>query len=87
MNQHDATEQAYKRGYEDGKRDASKHGDCVWCKPGEERCGTCRLFFDYYGDGGSDSCSSDCDSKKCAYYEPIGFCPNCGRKLRKEDGK
>lgn len=27
MNQHDSTEQAYKRGYEDGKRDAVKHGE------------------------------------------------------------
>jgi hypothetical protein len=30
MNQHDATEQAYKRGYEDGKRDYEKA--CDFCK-------------------------------------------------------
>ena len=29
MNEHDATEQAYKRGYEDGKRDAVKRGHWV----------------------------------------------------------
>lgn len=57
------------------------HGHCGWCKPGEELCGTCRKFFDYHGDGGSDKCSSDCMSDKCAYYEPIGFCPNCGAKM------
>lgn len=57
------------------------HGRCDWCKTGEEKCGTCRMFFDYYGDGGSDKCSSECDSGKCAYYQPIGFCPNCGAKM------
>ena len=29
MNEHDATELAYKRGYEDGKRDAAKYGHWV----------------------------------------------------------
>ena len=37
MKTHDATEQAYKRGYEDGKMDAVKRVDCDWCKPGEEQ--------------------------------------------------
>lgn len=30
MNIHDATESAYKRGYEDGKRDAEIHGQPTW---------------------------------------------------------
>ena len=59
-----------------------EQGRCDWCKTGEQKCGTCRRFFDYYGDGGSDKCSSECDSGKCAYYQPIGFCPNCGADMR-----
>lgn len=55
---------------------------CDWCKPGKEVCGTCRKFFDYYGDGGSDRCSAGFDDDKCDYYEPIGNCPNCGADMR-----
>lgn len=62
-------------------------GGCDWCESGYERCGTCRMFFDYYGDGGSNRCSGDCDDIKCAYYEPIGFCPNCGADLRTKEGE
>jgi len=54
---------------------------CNWCKQGEELCGTCRMFFDYHCDGGSDKCSSVFDTVKCHYYKPIGFCPNCGAKM------
>ena len=64
------------------------HGRCYWCKPREELCGTCRKFFDYYGDGGSDKCSASFDDAKCVYYEPISHCPNCGAKMNggAEDG-
>jgi hypothetical protein len=54
MNTHDATEQAYKRGYEDGKRDATKPGywitkdgitfcsECMTCGlPHWKRCPVC----------------------------------------------
>lgn len=54
MNEHDATEQAYKRGYEDGKRDATKPGywitkngitfcsECMTCGlPHWKRCPVC----------------------------------------------
>lgn len=58
---------------------------CDWCKTGEEKCGTCRMFFDFYGDGGSDRCSADCDDIKCAYYKPVSFCPHCGTKLDDKD--
>jgi hypothetical protein len=59
-----------------------KQGRCEWCEPGKEKCGTCLLFFDYYGDGGSDRCSGECDDKKCANYIPMNYCPNCGADMR-----
>ena len=58
-----------------------KHGRCEWCEPGKEKCGTCLLFFDYYGDGGSDRCSGECDDEKCTHYIPMNHCPNCGAKM------
>ena len=58
-----------------------RHENCDWCKPGEEWCGTCVKFFDYYEDGGSDSCSAPFDLAKCSYYKPIHNCPNCGAKM------
>ena len=69
MNEHDATEQAYKSGYEDGKRDAVKHGR--W-EPrtdsfGFVRCSVCHdcNIYDDWADG-----------KKWNY------CPNCGADMR-----
>lgn len=58
-----------------------KHGRCDWCEPGKEKCGTCLRFFDYYGDGGSDRCSGECDDEKCTNYIPMNHCPNCGAKM------
>ena len=55
---------------------------CGWCKPGEELCGTCIKKLDYYGDGGSDTCSAESYCLKCAYYKPMNHCPNCGAKMR-----
>jgi hypothetical protein len=44
-------------------------------------------FFDYYGDG-TDKCSADFgDTDLCSGYDPINYCPNCGRELVAEDGK
>lgn len=57
--------------------------ECLWCDPGNELCGTCKKFFDYYGDG-VDKCYACFDDEKCAIYEPIGYCPRCGRDMRGE---
>ena len=55
--------------------------ECNWCKYGDEYCGSCRNFF---ADDGS-RCSAEYDEIRCAYYEPINYCPNCGRKLVKDN--
>lgn len=52
---------------------------CELCKPEEECCGTCKRFF-----GGATSCAADPDEVKCIAYEPFGFCPKCGRKLKED---
>lgn len=62
-----------------------KMDKCNWCEPGREICGTCKRFFDYFGDG-SDECSAMFDDEQCVCYEPIDYCPKCGRKLVTEDG-
>lgn len=54
------------------------HGRCDWCKQGDERCGTCKNFFT---DDGS-RCSAEHDDIRCAYYEPMNYCPNCGADMR-----
>ncbi len=56
---------------------------CMLCYP-NKRCGTCVKFFDYNEDGGSDECSATVYEESCAYYKPMPFCPNCGRKLEVE---
>ena len=55
---------------------------CDFCKAGNEKCGTCIKFFDYYEDGGSDRCSSEYGNEKCAYYKPVPHCLNCGAKIK-----
>lgn len=54
---------------------------CDWCDKGAELCGTCRKFFDYHNDGGSDKCSAECKEGACLNYEPMNYCPNCGVKM------
>lgn len=56
--------------------------DCEWCIPDNEVCGTCRRFFGTC----NTKCVAGAQERGCFYYEPFGFCPKCGRKL-KEDGK
>ena len=59
-------------------------GECNWCDPGREICGTCKCYFDYDGNG-TDKCSAMFDDEQCAYYKPIDYCPKCCRKLVTED--
>ena len=78
MNAYDASEQAYKRGYEAGQRDARKKGRWEAYKP--ESRGYAFGFI----------CSNCCEvtyldyaQKQCRY----NFCPNCGADMRGvEDG-
>ena len=69
-----------KRAYNAGYRKQSE--GCDFCKAGNEKCGTCVKFFDYYEDGGSDRCSSEYGNEKCAYYKPVHHCSNCGAKMK-----
>lgn len=59
--------------------------DCKWCIPDNEVCGTCRRFFGTY----NTKCTAGAQERGCFYYEPFGFCPNCGRDLKggENDGK
>jgi hypothetical protein len=58
--------------------------DCLYCEEGDEKCGTCVKFFDYYEDGGGDRCSSAFDSQKCIAYKSMNYCSMCGRELKGE---
>lgn len=65
MTLHDATEAVYRNGYEQGKRDAEKHGRWVRvfnCKPMCSECGEYHLY-------------AWSDHAKCNY------CPNCRAKM------
>lgn len=77
MDIHTATEEAYKKGYEAGKRDAVRHG-----KWGHVRgrlccseCGNCRTVKPGYE-------MYICDEHlKWVSMERSNFCPNCGAKM------
>lgn len=56
--------------------------ECEWCKPEWECCGTCKRFFN-----GDNGCATPPDEVRCIAYEPFGFCPQCGRKLKEEDNE
>ena len=73
-------EKAAKKFYNAGYRKQSE--GCDFCEAGNEKCGTCVKFFDYYEDGGSDRCSIEYGNEKCAYYKPVHYCSNCGAKMK-----
>jgi transcription elongation factor Elf1 len=74
MDNFTATEQAYKNGYEQGMKDAVKHGS--WIEDG------------YYGNPfvcsycGHEGCYSGGYGSKEYYY--TNYCPNCGADMRGE---
>ena len=73
MNENDAIEQAYRNGYEDGKRDAVKHGTWVawWNDDYLSYCHMC----------------SECGEYPLTKEETVrdevlsDYCPSCGAKM------
>ena len=73
MNVYEATEIAYKNGYEAGKRDAVKHG--LWIG---QRCSVCNgNYMDY----------ADADSYPAIGEPKPNYCPHCGAKMDLEEIK
>ena len=79
MKVYEATEQAYKNGYEAGKKDAVKHGRWLYDSgSGKYFCSACdeyALSFKkdtLYGGDLYEVCLTD-------------YCPNCGAKMDGED--
>ena len=74
MNVYDASEQAYKRGYEAGQRDARKKGRWIYRKE------TKWILWD----------TSHYECSNCGNGNPwhnFNYCPNCGADMRgEEDG-
>jgi rubrerythrin len=70
---YDATEQAYKHGYEAGKKAAVVHGKWI----GEEH------YFQNYYDYTDYTCSV-CGLTR-EYLGGANYCPNCGAKMDLED--
>lgn len=69
MDNFTATEQAYKNGYEQGMKDAVKHGEWVWDSDNDRYvCSRCNKEP-------SGDCSGGCVSHLSDY------CPNCGSKM------
>lgn len=73
MKIHEATEQAYKNGYEQGKRDAVKHGRWI------------PLEYDGYADGNPVwdlwKCS-ECQEEHSGDEDTLTpYCPNCGARM------
>ena len=74
MNEYDAAEQAYMRGYEQGKNDAVKHAYWIHTN-GKVLCSLCGV--DKFEDLDADVWS-DWD---------IDFCPHCGAKMCEAEPK
>ena len=67
MDIHNATEQAYKRGYEDGKRDAVKHGRWIAVPSSDMMTGK------------AYKCS-ECNKMRYGSFMP-NYCQICGAKM------
>jgi hypothetical protein len=81
MKNYDATEQAYKNGYDkgyaDGQRDALKKGRMIISGCGFDCCSECRKVF-------ADGYLTAMGIKPRMQFN---FCPNCGADMRgEEDG-
>lgn len=63
-------------------KERKEEGLCDWCKADWEVCGTC---VGYFYENKAKRCGSDPQEYGCAYYEPFGYCPKCGRKLRADN--
>ena len=77
MNIHDATEQAYKNGYRQGKQDAVKHGrweERMYSELIEE---TGEYWEDVY------YYCTNCDAPN--FTDEAPYCPNCGAKMDLEE--
>ncbi len=72
MNNTDAIEQAYRNGYEDGKRDAVRHGHWIDQKEAKEA--------ERYDMAYCCSVCGRCDWD-CTESESFNFCPACGAKM------
>ena len=72
MNIYDASEQAYKRGYEAGQRDARKKGR--WLSWG--------IFDDL---AKCSVCGKDSFTLHFVNYQNFNYCPNCGADMRGEE--
>ena len=80
MNEHDIAEQAYKNGYEQGKRDAVKHGRWIRYEDIQENsvkyiCSNCGDYHAFRNDGGSPFLTSE-----HTFNENFIYCRKCGCK-------
>jgi hypothetical protein len=92
MNAYDAAEQAYKRGYEQGKKDARKKECCDACKElSKVYDGSQELLTAYFinrKNGNPTFLLTQGNWKPESVKIAVNYCPWCGRYLRgEEDGK
>ena len=78
MNIYDAIEQAYKNGYQQGKRDAVKHGRWEYVGPNSQRCSHCKKIV---------PCGEiEVEVIQCGRFDmEYNYCPNCGAQMDLEE--